>query len=159
MRTPIETIEALLQPTLGSQTCVDEAEHPFHPDALAFYNEDPKAGFDGVTKMPMFETNLLLDEMDDDCKYRLERKGDVLVFTRYTRRGGCTLYASGQAIVCAPGSDAESVFAMGSMADVMEHASEPVRCAMDAMRKSGLSLSSGFEQHLREQVFGKESAR
>lgn len=158
MRTPIETIEALLRPVLGSQTYVDEAEKPFHPDALGFYNEDPKPGFDGVTNTPMFETNLLLDEMDDDCKYRLERKGEVLVFIRYSRHNRDTLHASGQAIVCAKGSDAESVFAMGAMADVMEHASEPLRGAMQAMRKSGLALSPAFAQQMSADIFGKESA-
>lgn len=157
--TPIETIERLLQSTLGRRTYVDEADGPFHPDALAFYNEEPREAFEGVTDKPLFETNLLLGEMDDDRKYRLERKGDVLIYTRFERSSGAgTFHATGQAIVCPQGSNAEAVFTANALADAMEAASEPLRCAMTHMREAGLSLSHGFATKLREDIFGKDAA-
>ena len=165
MNTVNTELEEFIEERLGGENSDDsvvvdpQGDDLFHPQAVTFYCENPNSSFSGFTTQPIFDTNLLLGDMDDDRKYRLERHGQFLLYTRYeASSGNGTHWATGQALVCEPGSDAESVFSVNAMADVAWAASEPLRCAMEAMRKSSLSLSHGFEGHLKSAVFGQPAA-
>ena len=154
----ISELEAFIAGKLGRQTVVDDAPEAgmaFHPQAVTFYNESPKSNFAGFADQAMFQTNLLLGEMDSDRKYRLERAGTYLLFTRYeSSRGDGTFWATGQALDGAAGSDAERAFCQAAMEDVMRAASEPLRCAMEHMREAGLTLSAQDDKDLRTAIFG-----
>lgn len=160
MTNTCKSLENLLRPVVGRHTYASEdKDDAFHPEAVLFYNEEPRSAFVGMVQPPIFETNLLLGEMDDDRKYRLERDGEWLVYTRYERStSDGTTWVTGQAIACPAGSDAESEFVRNAMADVMAAASEPLRCAMQAMRDAKLALSESDARQLSEDVFGSTPA-
>ncbi len=155
-QTHLDLVQELVNDALGDEGYAhDEGSNRFHPQSLHFYSDDPDADFDGFTAKPIFEVNLVTDENDDDHKYRLERKDGVLFYTVYHRGSDrCTYNAAGQALVCEPGSDAESVFCTQAAADVALEAASPLRSAMDAIRQGGLQLSHTVQQELVKQLFG-----
>jgi hypothetical protein len=78
----IERFEALLSPSLGDDTVVDE-DAELGPNGIAFYNESPNPDFNGFGGEQMLEVNLILDEKDDDKVRRIERVSDTVIFTKF----------------------------------------------------------------------------
>jgi hypothetical protein len=148
-QTATEELHELILAKLGDETCLDGEAAPFHENAVVFYSDsDPNPDFEGFTKKPLFETNLLLGEMDDDRKYRLERVGEFLIYTQAEGDRGGVTYIVGQALHCAVGSTEERAFMAGALRDVTEAASEPLVVALKAAREAGLPMDQTFKQGL-----------
>jgi hypothetical protein len=129
-------------------------ERRFHPKAVTFQNDDPNPDFKGFTKTPVFEANLLFGEMDDDRKYRVERKDGLTLYTRYeASSGGCVCNVSGQALECREDSPAERAFLELALADAVNAAAEPLQGLLDEARKAGLALSPRVAKALRASLF------
>ncbi|WP_162577734.1 hypothetical protein [Variovorax sp. PBL-H6] len=129
-------------------------EHRFHPKAVMFYSDDPNPDFQGFTKKPVFETNLLFGEMDDDRKYRIERRDGLTFYTRYeTGSGMGVCNVSGQALECKEGSPAERAFLELALADAVNAAAEPLQCILSDAREAGLALSPRASKALRASIF------
>lgn len=142
----IEKFEALLSPSLGEDTVVDEAEE-LGPNGIAFYNEEPNPEFNGFSGEVMLEVNLLLDEEDDDKVRRIERVGDAVIFTKFTsqqfRRSAAnkgTYHAEGMALVCGKASEEEHRFLELVMSEIMDEATEPLRAVIDFAREVSIKL-------------------
>lgn len=152
----IDTVQELVEDALGDDACAHaDADDLFHPQAVRFFADEPDCDFCGFSVSPVFEVNLITDETDDDHKHRLERHGNVLLYTVYHASTSNGVYnAYGQAIVCELGSDAEAVFSMQAAAAVALEAAGPLRSAMDAIRQAGLQLSPAVQETLVKQLFG-----
>lgn len=146
-----DTYQELLEKHLGDDVVADVTD-AFDPAGVSFYAESPDPDFNGFTQQPLFETNLLLGEMDDDRKYRLERCDGVLVYTRYEADNGGTFYATGQALACAPGSAEEKAFVHKVVADVLRAAAEPLAVTWKALREADLAPESVLQQLAREEL-------
>lgn len=145
----IELIEELVQDALGDEAVAhDEHDKLHHPQAVAFYADEPDPDFDGFGGRVLFEANFVMDEMDDNHKHHVERADGVLFYVNFHSDGGGTYSAAGQALVCEPGSAQEQEFLQNVMEDMAVEAAGPLSCALSAFKGAKLELSPKAKERL-----------
>ena len=150
----LDRIERQLETKLGDETVVfDDDDKRFHPQAVSFYNDSPSPDFAGFSKVSIFDTLLAFGECDDSRSYRIERKGDLVTFVNYDGDKSGAYNAVGQALECAAGSDAESVFIAQAMTRIVEDAAAPLLELMDKIRNTAACRSPAYEEVLKARIF------
>jgi hypothetical protein len=148
-------LEALLVPFFGDETFFVEpgVDIAFHPDAFIFTSEDPSATPKFISKKPVFDARLMLNECGDEYRHRADRKGDVLVYACYDLKNGEVMHVNGQVIACRPGSKAEAQFLAGAALSAAQAAAEPLQTVMAAIREAKLAIPEGSLRALQTALF------
>lgn len=151
----IEMVEDLVQDALGDEAVVhNESYRLHHPQAVAFYADEPDPDFDSFGGEILFEANFVMDEMDDNHKHQVERVDGIVFYVSFHSDNGGVYSASGQALVCEPGSAEEALFLQNVMADMALEAAGPLSSAIAAFKGAQLELNPASKARLLQYIFG-----
>lgn len=144
-------LTALVQKYVGADTDLSGYAPALVEGALVFFNDFvPNPNFKGFSKNPLFETNLVLDELGADHKHRIERVGSCLLYSESHVDAMGATYVSGQGLECAEGSAQEGEFISAALTCVVSKAAEPLHEVVAQAREAGFPVDAAFKAKILE---------